>query len=79
MDELLAGIDVAAEFHLAFADFRHRKQSTAEGVVFERETVLDQWIERELTERRADCLALPARKPDVERADRLFRETLCID
>jgi hypothetical protein len=48
-------------------------------VVFKRETVLDQWIERELTERRADCLALPARKPDVERADRLFREALCIE
>jgi hypothetical protein len=48
-------------------------------MVFQRETVLDRWIERELTERRADCLALPARKPDVEWADRLFREALGLE
>jgi hypothetical protein len=79
VDELLAGIDLAAELRVAFADFRRRKQATAEGMVFQRETVLDRWIERELTERRADCLALPARKPDVEWADRLFREALGLE
>ena len=79
VDELLAGIDLTAELRVAFADFRRRKQMAAEGVEFRRETVLDRWIESELAVRRADCLALPVRKPDVERADRLFREALGIE